>query len=177
MAAFGDKVRSWRRKAKRGVSPIIATILLVAITVVLAAVLYILISGLTGGSSSVPLGTAYALNSPQENSKGTNNYANFSIEAAGNSILANNLLFQVKSTGGTIIGLAAGSVVNLIGFSGSILATYSFATQTWTSGGTTPLQAGEIMSLTTTTTIFASGYLFVSIGQGHFAGTVPTAIT
>ena len=46
----------WARRAKaRGVSPIIATILLVAITVVLAAVLYVLISGLTGG------GTQHAL--------------------------------------------------------------------------------------------------------------------
>jgi flagellin-like protein len=46
---------SWRRrKRQRGVSPIIPTILLVAITVVLAAVLYILVSGLTGSSSSKP---------------------------------------------------------------------------------------------------------------------------
>ncbi len=43
-----------RRAGKRGVSPIIATILLVAITVVLAAVLYVLISGLTGGGVSSP---------------------------------------------------------------------------------------------------------------------------
>ena len=38
---------------KRAVSPIIATILLVAITVVLAAVLYILVTGLIGGSHTV----------------------------------------------------------------------------------------------------------------------------
>lgn len=41
------------RHSKRAVSPIIATILLVAITVVLAAVLYILVTGLIGGSHSV----------------------------------------------------------------------------------------------------------------------------
>jgi len=44
----------WRRARKRGVSPIIATILLVAITVVLAAVLYVLVSGLTHTSVSTP---------------------------------------------------------------------------------------------------------------------------
>ena len=43
-----------RRRGKRGVSPIIATILLVAITVVLAAVLYVLVSGLTKSGASVP---------------------------------------------------------------------------------------------------------------------------
>ncbi|HTP53714.1 MAG TPA: archaellin/type IV pilin N-terminal domain-containing protein [Thermoplasmata archaeon] len=46
--------RAQRRKSKRGVSPIIATILLVAITVVLAAVLYVLVSGLTKTGANVP---------------------------------------------------------------------------------------------------------------------------
>jgi flagellin-like protein len=42
-----------KTNSRRAVSPIIATILLVAITVVLAAVLYILVTGLIGGSHSV----------------------------------------------------------------------------------------------------------------------------
>lgn len=40
---------------KRGVSPIIATILLVAITVVIAAVLYVLVSGYLSGTGSSPM--------------------------------------------------------------------------------------------------------------------------
>ena len=43
------------RKNKRGVSPIIATILLVAITVVIAAVLYVLVSGYLSGGASAPM--------------------------------------------------------------------------------------------------------------------------
>ncbi len=54
MIGLDRAVRTWRKKRQRGVSPIIATILLVAITVVLAAVLYVLISGLTHGGGSVP---------------------------------------------------------------------------------------------------------------------------
>jgi len=46
--------RTWRNGRKRGVSPIIATILLVAITVVLAAVLYVLVSGLVHTGASTP---------------------------------------------------------------------------------------------------------------------------
>jgi flagellin-like protein len=46
------------------VSPIIATILLVAITVVLAAVLYVLISGLTHGPGATPIGTAFTAAHP-----------------------------------------------------------------------------------------------------------------
>ena len=48
-----------RLRRKRGVSPIIATILLVAITVVLAAVLYVLVSGLTSHGASVPYSISY----------------------------------------------------------------------------------------------------------------------
>ncbi len=54
MNAFDNEVRTWRKKRQRGVSPIIATILLVAITVVLAAVLYVLVSGLTRTGASTP---------------------------------------------------------------------------------------------------------------------------
>ncbi len=65
MNVFGKNERSWRKARKRGVSPIIATILLVAITVVLAAVLYVLISGLTsGGVGSKPIGGAFSAGSP-----------------------------------------------------------------------------------------------------------------
>ena len=45
--------RSWIvRKDEKAVSPVIATILMVAITVVLAAVLYVMVTGLIGGGSS-----------------------------------------------------------------------------------------------------------------------------
>jgi len=60
-ARWRARVRRLRRRNERGVSPIIATILLVAITVVLAAVLYVLVSGLTKTGVSTPyeFGMAY----------------------------------------------------------------------------------------------------------------------
>ena len=67
MNVFGKRARSWRKARKRGVSPIIATILLVAITVVLAAVLYVLISGLTKGPGSAPITGAYTVNEVSAN--------------------------------------------------------------------------------------------------------------
>lgn len=51
------KRKSFIRKDEEGVSPVIATILMVAITVVLAAVLYIMVIGLAPGGSVVPTGT------------------------------------------------------------------------------------------------------------------------
>lgn len=46
--------KNW--KNRKGVSPVIATILMVAITVVLAAVLYVMVMGFGGEPSSVPTG-------------------------------------------------------------------------------------------------------------------------
>jgi flagellin-like protein len=64
MNVFGRASHRWRKNRKRGVSPIIATILLVAITVVLAAVLYVLISGLTKTGASTPYELGMALQTP-----------------------------------------------------------------------------------------------------------------
>jgi len=48
------------RKDEQAVSPVIATILMVAITVVLAAVLYVMVSGLISGPGATP--TAWGVN-------------------------------------------------------------------------------------------------------------------
>ncbi len=48
-----EKIRKWV-KDKTGVSPIIAIILMVAITVVLAATIYVWVSGMGGGGSTAP---------------------------------------------------------------------------------------------------------------------------
>jgi archaeal type IV pilus assembly protein PilA len=72
MNAFDKEVRLWRKKRLRGVSPIIATILLVAITVVLAAVLYVLVSGLTHTGASTPYNVGFTTATPSN--PATNNY-------------------------------------------------------------------------------------------------------
>ena len=49
--------RIWKtRRNEEAVSPVIATILMVAITVVLAAVLYVMVIGFGGGGGSTPAG-------------------------------------------------------------------------------------------------------------------------
>jgi len=48
----------WKiRKDSKAVSPVIATILMVAITVVLAAVLYVMVMGFGGGEAQTPTGS------------------------------------------------------------------------------------------------------------------------
>lgn len=50
--------KMWKiRKDSKAVSPVIATILMVAITVVLAAVLYVMVMGFGGGEAQTPTGS------------------------------------------------------------------------------------------------------------------------
>ncbi|MCI4331182.1 MAG: type IV pilin [Thermoplasmata archaeon] len=164
----------WRKKDKRGVSPIIATILLVAITVVLAAVLYILISGLTKGPGNTPLGTALTLGTPKENSVAGKFWYNFTVQAAGGGLVMNNLNFQVLGSGGGLLAPQGTWVLNVLGLSGATVASYTMSTGTWASGPTTALSASMLISFQTPVSM--SGNTFVTSGAGSFQGTVNTAI-
>jgi len=90
----------FRRNRKRGVSPIIATILLVAITVVLAAVLYVLVSGLTKSGASTPYEIVMTATTQ---TSGTNTY--FDIMALNPTTGLTTSMFGLKVTqlGGTTL--------------------------------------------------------------------------
>jgi flagellin-like protein len=111
-----DKMRGRirTRRAKRGVSPIIATILLVAITVVLAAVLYVLISGLTSSGASTP----YSLGMSEKSATTT----------GGNWIT-----IQVNPTSGLTTGLFGLKVTSNVN-SSTVSASYPAANATCKAG-------------------------------------------
>ena len=167
--------RNWRRKPKRGVSPIIATILLVAITVVLAAVLYILISGLTKGPGNTPIGTTLAVAPPKEASKGTNNWYNFSIQSAGGSLVMNSMNFQVQTATGAIVPPTGSWTLSVLGISGTSVATYAMTTGTWTAGGTTTVAAGQTIVLNAVSTALSGDILLIS-GSGSYQGSISVSI-
>jgi flagellin-like protein len=86
--AGGQNVKSiYKRKWKDdAVSPVIATILMVAITVVLAAVLYLLVSGLIGGGGSTAkqIGTSVATSGDGKN--WTLTFSSVDTGMAGNQV-------------------------------------------------------------------------------------------
>ncbi|MCI4357976.1 MAG: type IV pilin [Thermoplasmata archaeon] len=178
----------WRKSGKRGVSPIIATILLVAITVVLAAVLYVLISGLTRGPGNTPIGSAFAVSSATDGVCSVGFCYTFTIQTASSGVSANSLKFQVQSSGGVI---TAFTNVRLIDVSNCAVGAY---TTLWTAGapatptggpascaGGTPgltsqVSSGDQLILASTTSFNAAGYVFVVIGTGSYSGTIQAAI-
>jgi len=88
------KIWSIRRKTE-AVSPVIATILMVAITVVLAAVLYVMVMGFGGGGSNTPT-ASFAQN---RNSAG--NYTCTVLSISTNTVKFADTLIVVTPAGGT----------------------------------------------------------------------------
>jgi len=89
------------RSERRGVSPVVAEILLVAIAVALAAVLYIMASGLLSG----PTGTNPLLTfSPVEPFSGGDYNVTFSIASTTSAVPPGNYRFNLQVNG--VVGVA-----------------------------------------------------------------------
>ena len=201
-----DKRSRWRQSRaspthrsirRRGVSPIIATILLVAITVVLAAVLYVLISGLTHGPGTRPIGAAFAVGSPTAGTCwaagvtshicGTAGDRLFNLtiqESAG--VTLGDLLLEVKTSAGSVYKnmLAAGFAI--MPLTGTVpVAYYSFVAGAGLAMATTfTADAGYSSSTSITSTMYLvigtgtaaaswtpnQGNYVVALGTGHFSG-------
>ncbi len=187
MNVFGKNGRGWRKAKKRGVSPIIATILLVAITVVLAAVLYVLISGLTHGPGNAPLGTTYGFGSAtQQTSPATGAPAwcaashqcwEVSISSASGPTISE-LSFIVKySTNGTAVPFV-GLKISIVNLAQTQSAYTTNGASTWvTTGG---LASSTAVSPTmeiwvdsgTTAGAFGQGWSITAYGSGSYTGSV-----
>jgi flagellin-like protein len=192
MHVFGRKARSWRKQRKRGVSPIIATILLVAITVVLAAVLYILISGLTKGPGNTPLSTAFGFGTATaqnpaaatagECAAGDYCYS-ISISEASSGLTATDLQFKMTTNTGTtvpIVGFYIDGATAAQGYLTAGAAPNNNPTTTWTVGAGT-ITSTTVMSGTFTLWIdvnhggvspFNSGDQLTAYGVGSFSSSV-----
>ena len=137
------------RKDESAVSPVIATILMVAITVVLAAVLYVMVSGLlTGPGATRPVVTFGNVNAVASNG------FSFAVAGASPTDPAANyrINLALNTTTGTSVALASSMTVTVSG------ATY---TVTWTDpGGERQLNGGDGFQVVKTSGNLASQTLF-----------------
>ncbi|MGI0150841.1 MAG: archaellin/type IV pilin N-terminal domain-containing protein [Thermoplasmata archaeon] len=170
-----ESARSWRKNKKRAVSPIIATILLVAITVVLAAVLYILISGLTKGPGNTPLGTAFGFGSITEETGSATGCASshlcysIPVASASSGMTVSDLNFQLKSPTGVIETFTG---VTVLSISGTSQAVYSGS---W-NNPTIALSSSQTLVVDTGGSTDLVGYTLVAIGSGSYSGQVSTTL-
>jgi len=171
----------------RGVSPMIATILLVAITVVLAATLYVLATNLIHGSGTPLLGSAFSWGTP-ENASGTAPTGcasatlycySIEIAGAGNGVYDSNFQLNLRSVTGFTLAWSTDTISLVSPNPDRVIATYSVTTGSWTPAGssTGAIGAGDtivIQPATTTHVAGLNGDELVAVGVNGYAGTVPS---
>jgi archaeal type IV pilus assembly protein PilA len=197
MNVWGMNTRSWRKARKRAVSPIIATILLVAITVVLAAVLYVLISGLTHGPGNTPIGSAFAVGAP---TAGTCTAAGvtaktcatagdeiFTMTIEQSTITLGSVQFEVKAPAQTAFANTLAGSFSIQTITGTEVAQYSVAagaglamTGAWTNyagtnAASTPITTTMTLVIDTgivaTSWVSGQGNTVIGLGVGSYSGT------
>ena len=174
MNVFGKRARSWRKARKRGVSPIIATILLVAITVVLAAVLYVLISGLTKGPGASPITGTYSVSEISAK--------NFSLSIQNFPSAAwNDINYKVTNTAGAV---QTGISYYVVTISGAVIvqSTGTSAGTSWTAA--TGYTTGQAVNSTQTLYVVSGtggpasmlGFTLTTIGVNGYSGSFTTVL-
>ena len=140
------------RKDEQAVSPVIATILMVAITVVLAAVLYVMVSGLIGGTttSSKPAVTLTI-------SK-TSTGADILVAGIQPSAAPSNFKLNIENVTSTTFGNAVNAPTANAGVSSTITVGSTAFTVTWQNpGGSGTVSQGDHFVVTHTTGLYGSG--------------------
>ena len=133
-------MKSVIRKDEAAVSPVIATILMVAITVVLAAVLYVMVSGLL-----TPVGSNKPVLTFAQPALGSDNNVTLPIASVSQAVAETNYRVNLQvgtNTGSAVAIAAAGSAFSVV-VSGT---TYRV---TWTDiGGESNLNGGDTLRVT-----------------------------
>jgi flagellin-like protein len=165
-----------RFNPRRGVSPIVATILLVAMTIVLAAVLYVLVSGLSKSTSSkTPLSTAFALGTPVAANHSGGNWYNFSVQAAGHGLRWGDLQFQLLASNGASVVLPGAATITVLNLTGGLVGAYAYGTASWVVGATLTITSQQTLSIYSAGVALHGDRLTI-FGAGTFQGSVGLTI-
>src|SRR6266571_8272673 len=134
-------------KDEQAVSPVIATILMVAITVVLAAVLYVMVSGLISGPGSTP--TAWGVNIARP---GTQTNWTLTFTSIPQSVATTSAFVTISDTNGAPVTGATNVAFSTIASGGT--AGYRAMYFTPTTAGS--VSTGDVLRLSTVS--YPTGY-------------------
>jgi len=185
------------RRRPRAVSDMVATLLIVAITIVLAAVLYIAVSSWTSTGGSAPLGAVFGWASPRNvTSTATNGCAAtthycYAIDmvVTGTDVPLSHISLYLQTPTGLPVGwrtsiTAAGGTLELIGpTSGSMVGQYWPLNSTWQ---TVPPFSGVVASGYSLVVYCGgapeganqglSGLELAAVGTNGYSGVVPSGV-
>lgn len=122
----------------------------------------------TPGPTPVSLSSALALGTPAEAQRGANYWYNFSVQAASQGVTWANTSLSVYASGHPVsLASATGAVISL---TGTTLATFGFATSSWSGASTGLVSSSEVLSVECGSSL--SGDSLTVQGVGSFTGPV-----
>ena len=156
-----NKMKKMYMKKEEGVSPVIATILMVAITVVLAATVWLLVSGYMGGGQQTPLAASLTYKA----SESTSTKAVFGVTMnTPTQTDYSNVKITLKNSTGTY-------TIQLTGNSGS---SGDFSVQILDLNGNNKLDTGDELVISNAKGVSGvTVYLYINGYSGNAQGTVP----
>jgi hypothetical protein len=125
-------------------------------------------------SSNPALGTALALGTPLEGVAGSQYWYNFSVQSASSGLTWAETSFSIQNPAGQTLSLPAGSTASVLNLTGTTIASFGFATGTWTGQSSSFITAQHLVSVSTTETL--SGDTLVVAGTGNFSGEISVPI-
>ncbi|MGC8580923.1 MAG: archaellin/type IV pilin N-terminal domain-containing protein [Thermoplasmata archaeon] len=153
-------------RKKKGVSPVIATILMVAITVVLAGVLYVMVMGLMHGPGSTPNAIGFGTVGQPQQVSSTQINETVDIASASSGLYLSSVGFKVVNSAGTL----QSAVINYITPSGKYY-TFTASTGSWSPSASNVLinsgaQVSVLVSGLPSGTSNLAGYTLEAYGLG-----------
>jgi hypothetical protein len=197
---FDARARSrsgWRDRRQRCVSDVLATVLLVAIVMILVVVLFVLDSALIKGPGSTPIGTAFVAGHASPPSQCTATGAPtvgciagsdfvYTLTIEQSTVKFDNVLFEVKTPSGPIYRSTSVGGFNILNLAGQTTAAFNLSAPgavavpgdiSWTyfSGtgvsSTTPLTSSySIVIDVGSSSLAGQGYQFVVAGTNGYSG-------
>lgn len=124
--------------------------------------------GPPGGGVSPPLGAELAFGPAVEASAGPSYWYNFTVQSASNGLPFAGISLGFQTTTGAPLTLAAASIT-AVNLAGTPVATYSLATNSWSSGGPGIIQAGDQLVVRTSTNLAGMGDRMLVSGVTPYA--------
>lgn len=129
------------------------------------------------GGCPPPRGVSFAIGEPTEQADGAHHWYNFTVVSAGGGITLNDVQFQVVTATGGPIPAGAGWTLSVLGATDVLVGSYSFASGTWTEGGTTLIENGQTIVIDSlSTSLSAQGDVLNVVGAGPYEGSISVSI-
>jgi hypothetical protein len=124
-------------------------------------------------SGGTPLGTSFSLNTPTEQSVGSDHWYNFTVGASAAGMVYRSFSFEVQTGSGAPVAPEPGWSLLAVNSSGREIGAYALTgptAGTWISGGSEPVLSGQAISLLSSPESLSGDTFLLAIAASYANG-------